>query len=175
MRARNRSAGFTLIELLIVIIIVGLLASMAMVGYQNARVRGREAAAIAALTAINQAQFAFMQSCGRHRYAPTLVSLGKPVPGSDQAFISPDLATADPLQKSGYLFVLSGTPSTEGEPSCHGDVPLQSYRLTADPMHTDDGSKFFGTNTDRVVYQDAVSYANDMSETGAPGHGAEIK
>jgi prepilin-type N-terminal cleavage/methylation domain-containing protein len=173
--ARGRSAGFTLIELLVVITIVGLLASMAMVGYQHARVRSREAAAITALTALNQAQFVFMQSCGNHRYAPTLVSLRKPAPGSDQPFVSPDLAMTDPLQKSGYVFTLSGTPSTEGDQTCNGEVPLETYRLTADPVHAGEAGKFFGTNTDRVVYQDTTTFASDMPETGAPGHGAEIK
>jgi prepilin-type N-terminal cleavage/methylation domain-containing protein len=172
---RSRSAGFTLIELLIVIVIIALLASMAMVGYQHARVRGREAAAVTALTAINAAQFAYMQSCGRHRYAPTLVSLAKPAPGNDQGFISPDLAQADPLHKSGYVFTLSGTEPTEGEQTCNGETPLERYRVIADPLNEGDGSRYYATNSDRVIYQDSTTFAKDMPETGAPGHGVEIK
>ena len=44
--------------------------------------RGRGGRRIAALDAINKAQFAYAQTCGNQRYAPTLVSLGVPVPGS---------------------------------------------------------------------------------------------
>jgi prepilin-type N-terminal cleavage/methylation domain-containing protein len=169
------SRGFTLIELLIVMAIVAVLATLAMVGYRYARVRGQEAAAITALNEINQAQFAFMQSCGKQRYAPTLMSLAQPAPGNDQGFISPDLALSDPLQKSGYIFALSGTPSTEGEQTCNGAVPLERYRLTAEPLGTADANRFFGTNTDRVIYADRATFADDMPENGAPGHGAEIR
>jgi prepilin-type N-terminal cleavage/methylation domain-containing protein len=172
---RNRSAGFTLVELLVVMAIVALLATLALVGYRYARARSQEASAITALNEINQAQFAFMQSCGKQRYAPTLASLAQPAPGNDQGFISPDLALSDPLQKSGYIFTLSGTPSTEGDQTCNGAVPLERYRVTAEPLVPGDASRFFGTNADRVIYADGATFAEDMPETGAPGHGAEIR
>jgi prepilin-type N-terminal cleavage/methylation domain-containing protein len=172
----ERARGFTLIELLIVVAIVGLLATAAMVGYGHARIRSAEAAAVTALTAINQAQFAYMQTCGRQRYAPTLVNLGTPPPGDVRGFVSPDLATADPLLKSGYVFTLSGTPAVEGEQTCTGAAPLETYRLTADPAQPGrSGTQFFGTNTDRIIYADTVTFAPDMPETGAPGHGREIR
>ncbi|MGH9310025.1 MAG: type IV pilin protein [Vicinamibacterales bacterium] len=167
--------GFTLIELLIVIAIVGVLATMAVVGVRTARIRSEEAAAITALNAINHAQFAFMQTCGRQRYAPTLVSLGRPAPGAERGFVSPDLAVSDPLHKSGYAIQLSGTAATEGEQTCNGDVPLERYRLTADPLMPGLGHRFFGSNVDRVIYNDTVSFSADMPESGAAGHGAEIR
>jgi hypothetical protein len=37
------------------------------------------------------------------------------------------------------------------------------------------GIQFFGTNTDRVVYSDSATFAGNMPETGAPGHGVEVK
>lgn len=175
MNRRRRQSGFTLIELLVVVSIVALLATAAMVGYRAARIRSREAAAIAALKAINQAQFVYMQSCGGQRYAPSLVALGTPAPGEDTGFISPDLATADPLVKSGYIFTMTGTEATEGEPTCTGQVPLERYRLTADPLQADNSGRFFGTNGDRVIYQDSETFAEDMPETGPPGHGSEIR
>ena len=155
--------------------IVALLATVALVGYRYARTRSLEAAVITSLTAINHAQFAYMQSCGGQRYAPTLVSLGTPVPGNEHGFISPDLAVSDPLQKSGYVFQMTGTEATESEPTCTGAVPIERYRLTADPMQPGDSARFFGTNTDRVIYHDAATFAEDMPETGPPGHGAEIR
>ena len=168
-------AGFTLIELLIVVAIVGVLSSLAVVGVRTARIRSEEASAITALNAINRAQFAFMQTCGRQRYAPSLVSLGRPAPGADFGFVSPDLAVSDPLQKSDYAIQLSGTPATEGEQTCNDDVPLERYRLTADPITPGGGHRFFGTNTDRVIYADSVSFSADMPESGPAGHGAEIR
>jgi prepilin-type N-terminal cleavage/methylation domain-containing protein len=169
-------SGFTLLELIVVLMIVALLASVAMVGVRQSRIRGAEASAVATLNAINQAQFLFMQSCGKHRYAPTLVALGTPAPGDRHGFLSPDLAVSDPLQKSGYVFQLTGTQSTEGEQTCTGLVPLDRYRLTADPTTpSTTGNHFYGTNTDRVVYVDTQSFEGNMPETGTPGHGSEIK
>ena len=175
-RLLSRSSGFTLVELIVVVAIVGLLAAAATAGYRQVRIRSAEAAAVSSLNAINQAQFAFMQSCGKGRYAPSLVALGSAAPGTDGGFISPDLAASDPLVKSGYVFVLGGTPATEGGPACTGAVPLESYRLTADPLQPGvSGQSYFGTNTDRAIYTGTVSFGEDMPERGAPGRGAEIR
>ena len=124
----------------------------------------------------NQAQFAYMQSCGRHRYAPTLVALGTPAPGSPHGFVSPDLAVSDPLMKSGYVIQMSGTQVTEGEQTCTGSMPLERYRLTADPqVPGSTGNRYYGTNIDRVIYTDSQSFADNMPEAGPPGHGSEIR
>ncbi len=64
------SRGFTLIELLLVLLIIGILATIAMANYRHARLRAAETSAIGSLTAINQAQFAFMQTCGNQKFAP---------------------------------------------------------------------------------------------------------
>ena len=156
--------------------IVALLASMAMFGYRHARIRSAEASAIATLTTINRGQFMYMQSCGKQRYAPTLLALASPAPGDEHGFISADLASAEALPKSGYLFEMTGTPATEGEQTCTGAIPLDRYRITADPINPGlSGNRFYGTNTDRVVYEDIKTFRDDMPETGPPGHGAEIK
>jgi len=175
-RLQSVPAGFTLLELLVVLAIIALLASTAMVGYRQARIRGLEASAIATLNSLNRGQFVYMQTCGRHRYAPSLVSLATPAPGNEYGFVSADLAVSDPLEKSGYVFQLTGTPVTEGEQTCTGSVPLERYRLTADPINPGvTGNHFYGTNTDRVIYSDLQTFREDMPETGPPGHGVEIK
>jgi prepilin-type N-terminal cleavage/methylation domain-containing protein len=172
---RRSSRGFTLIELLIVMAIVAILVATAMAAYGTYRVRGLEAAAVSALSAINQAQFAFMQTCGRHNYAPTLASLGTAPPGSESAFLSPDLAASDPLEKSEYLIEMRGTPAIDAELACTGVAPLSSYIVTADPLRPSTGARYFATNTDRFIYGDAVTFREDMPDTGAPGHGTEVK
>jgi type IV pilus assembly protein PilE len=171
----SRDRGFTLVELLVVMAIVGVLAAIAMAGYRHARVTGSEAAAVAALLTINQAQFAFAQTCGNQLYSPTLAGLGVPSPASGQAFISADM-TADPLLKSGYWFVMSGTEVLDASQTCNGLTPIATYKVTADPVTPGiSGIRFFATNTDRAVFADTVTFTSDMPERGAPGHGAEIK
>ena len=87
------SRGFTLIELLLVLLIIGVLLGISMANYRQARLRGAEASAIASLSAINQAQFAFMQTCGGQKFAPKLSQprpaesehqRAVPEPGSDR-------------------------------------------------------------------------------------------
>ncbi len=170
-----RSSGFTLVELLILIAIVAILASISMGIYVHARVQGNEASAIATLTAINQGQFAFAQACGSQHYAATLAALAAPMPTTGQGFVSPDLAV-DPLPKTGYQFVLTGTPLNLEYRSCTGEELLERYSLTADPLRPGfSGSRFFATNTDRIVFTDSASFAGEMPDTGAPPHGAELK
>lgn len=172
---RGGCRGFTLIELLIVIAIIGILASISMGIYRHARIQGNEASAVATLGAVNQGQFAFAQACGNQRYAATLASLAVPMPTTGSAFLSPDLA-ADPLVKTGYQFVMGGTPLNLEYKSCTGEALLEHYAVTADPIRPGlSGERYFGTNTERIVFADSASFAGNMPETGPPPHGTELK
>jgi prepilin-type N-terminal cleavage/methylation domain-containing protein len=170
------SRGFTLVELLIVMAIVGLLAAIGIAGYRHARVSAGEGVAIAALKSINQAQFAFSQTCGNQKYSPTLAGLAVPHPQTGAAFLSPDMAM-DPVQKSGYTFTMEApTPEDFMQQTCNGLVPVVEYRVIADPSTPGlSGVRYFATNTDRVIFADTASFKEDMPYTGAPGHGSEIR
>jgi prepilin-type N-terminal cleavage/methylation domain-containing protein len=168
--------GFTLIELLVVITILGILLSLAVASYRHARIRGSETAAIAALTAINQAQYSYSATCGRDNYAPHLTSLGKPNPGSQAPYLSPDLTGADEISKSGYLIRMSGTEVTEPTQTCTGETPVSGYQTTADPtLPGVTGLRFFGTNPDLVVYENVETFFGRMPELGPPSLGQETK
>ena len=114
-RLRN-SDGFTLLEMLVVAAIVAVLAGAAIVGSRQAKIRAGEASTVSTLRSLNQAQFVYMQSCGKQRYAPTLVTLGSPAPGDEHGFVSADLAVSDPLAKSGYIVQMTGTSATPENP-----------------------------------------------------------
>jgi prepilin-type N-terminal cleavage/methylation domain-containing protein len=168
--------GFTLIELLVVITILGVLLSLAVASYRHARIRGSETAAIAALTAINQAQYSFMATCGNQRFAPHLTSLGRPNPGTQAPYLSPDLTSADEILKSGYMIRMSGTEVTDPAQTCTGETPVVGYQATADPVTPGTtGLRFFGTNVDLVVYENLETFNGKMPELGPPSLGQEVK
>jgi prepilin-type N-terminal cleavage/methylation domain-containing protein len=168
--------GFTLVELLLVLAIIGILATISIANYRHARLRGTETAAIGALSAINRAQFAYMQTCGRQKFAPHLTSLGKLNPGSTVPYLSPDLTAADEVEKSGYRIQMSGTEVLEPIQTCTGDTPVESYQVTADPIAEETtGKRYFGTNVTLVIYESAESFSGKMPETGAPPLGQEIR
>ena len=172
----RRSNGFTLIELLIVMAIVAVLMSIGMALHRRSRLRGAETAAIGALESVNQAQFAYMQACGNQRYAATLAELGKPLEQTGAAFLSPDLTVeGEPLKKSGYVFRMGGPEVIDGSKTCTGSTPLTGYFMTADPdIPGVTGERFFGTNTDRVIFEDSETFVSRMPESGAPAGGVEL-
>ena len=170
------SRGFTLVELLLVVAIVGILATISIANYQHARLRGTETAAIGALSAINRAQFAFMQTCGRQKFAPHLTTLGKTGPGTSAPFLSPDLTGSDEVEKSGYRIQMAGTEVLEPLQTCTGDTPVESYQVTADPLvENSTGKRYFGTNVTLVIYENAETFVGKMPETTAPPMGQEIR
>jgi prepilin-type N-terminal cleavage/methylation domain-containing protein len=170
------SRGFTLVEVLLVLVILGILLTISMANYRHARLRGAETSAIGALSAINQAQFAYMQTCGNQKFAPHLTTLGKSHPGTAAPFLSPDLAAADEVIKSGYRIAMEGAEVAEPLLTCTGDTPLEGYHIIADPVTPGvTGNRFFATNVTLVIYENVESFNGKMPDSGAPTLGQEVR
>jgi len=176
-RRSGGSKGFTLIELMIVLGIVAILLSIAFNAYRGMRARANEASAVASLRSIAAAQAEFAMTCGNMKYAAKLTSLAKPIPSTGHAFLSPDLASADSFEKSGYTFEMTATVLGDVSPACNGEPVSDGYAVTADPARVGiDGNAYFGVNADRILYVDEQqTFKGTLGETGAAGHGQEVK
>jgi prepilin-type N-terminal cleavage/methylation domain-containing protein len=173
---RDSQRGFTLIELMIVMAIIGIILAIAFAKYRNMHAKGNEASAIASLRSIAAAEWQFAQTCGNQKYATTLGALGKPVPTTGHAFLSPDLTEADQVEKSGYVFKITAKPLDGAAPACNGTPVADGYAATADPANPGlSGERFFAVNADRIVYEDTETFTEKMPEEGNPGKGTEIK
>lgn len=177
-RARG-DAGFTLIDMLFVVSLIGLLASLAIPGLMRARGAAQAASALATIRVVNSGELSFAISCGIGFYAADLPSLGIPPPGSADAYLD-DVLTAGPtVMKSGYTISLAGTPMPSAPASCNGLAPgstAPAYAAVGDPLDPSASvPRFFGTNSDGVIYEHTTTLSAVMPEAGAPPVGAPIK
>jgi type IV pilus assembly protein PilA len=167
---RTSARGFTLIELLIVLAIIGIVAAMASVRLDRARMAGNEASAIGSLRAINSAQSTYASSCGSAGYAQSLDDLAKAPPGSPQAFISPDL-NANGVIKTGYVVRVDpdagATIVTPSSRTCNAPAAdaMSSYFASAVPTSLgQSGRRTFATDKRSTISfrEDGVPIASGM-------------
>ena len=176
---RSREAGFTLIDMLFVVAIVGLLASMAVPGLMRARGAARASSALGTLRIINSAQLTFAITCGFGFYAPDFPTLGIPPPTSTEGFLPPELSSGFMYDRSGYTFSMAGTPLAGAPATCNGlgaGTTAPAYAAVADPVPPVDSlSRYFGTNSDGVIFQDSATLSATMPESGSPPAGTPIQ
>jgi hypothetical protein len=153
-----------LIAVAISIPFLGIVAAIAIPGMLHARMAGNEASAIAALRAIASAQAVYSASCAGGLYARSLPVLGKgPTDGRGGPFVSPDLASAERVQRSGYIYRIEASVFANDGPAvglvappCNGvdaQAVSKSYVARAEPVGPATGRRFFATNESGTVYQ----------------------
>src|SRR5206468_4180840 len=116
----RKADGFALIDVLFVCAILGILSAIAMPRLLLAKQSAGAASAIGSLRTIHSAELTFALTCGGGFYAPDLTTLGQVPASSHEAFISPNLATANTVTRSGYAIQVDGTAYPGAPGSCNG-------------------------------------------------------
>jgi type II secretory pathway pseudopilin PulG len=177
MPRKGNASGFALIDLIFVCGILGIICSIAVPRLALARQSAGAASAIGSMRAINSAQLTFALTCGGGFYAPSLTTLGTPPPSSEEPFISPNLGSADTLNRSGYLIRLTATPFDDAPGSCNGlDIGEagQAYKAGADPTEQPN-SRYFAINANGQIFEHTSSLYTAMPEFGEPAVGHVIR
>ena len=176
-RGRSGEAGFTLIDMLFVVSLICLMMTLAIPGLMRARGAAQVSSAIGTLRVVNSAQLSYAITCGAGFYAPDFKTLGVKPPGAVDAFLPEDLSGAPTFMKSGYNFSMAGTGVTSAPATCNG-LPSGSaatgYAAVADTLDATPPARFFGTNSDGVIYEHTSSLAAIMPEGGKPASGTPI-
>jgi hypothetical protein len=87
--------------------------------------------------------------------------------------LSPDLGASATVTKSGYVFSIDGTASSGT--ACNGSTSLASgYHSWADPISSNQGGRYFGSNTTNTVWQ-STSTLSGMGDSATPSNASTIQ
>ena len=155
------------------VVVIGVIAALAIPGLIRARVASLEAAATGTLRAINTAEATYAASCGAGGYAQTLADLARPVMGSNQLFISPDVAI-NGVTKSGYVVNvipdLGATLVTPAGTTCNSASldAISAYFAEAHPVAIGfSGQRSFATDIRSTLYANAAGVTLTPGMSGA--------
>ncbi len=152
------------VTVLVGIVLLGIIAAIAVPGLLRARMSANEASAIVSLRTISSAQARYSQKC--NGYAPSLPDLKN---AGD--FLSPDLARAATVTKSGYNIAVEPSANASLVPNppggCAGTVT--DYFAHADPVTTGGtGTRYFATDARGTIFQSTVGIANPIEASATP-------
>jgi type IV pilus assembly protein PilE len=117
-RGRQPQSGFTLVELMIVVVIVAILASIAIPGYQEHVRKGHRAAAQTEMMDIANRQQQFFLA--NRRYATTLAELSYALPADVDARYAAAVAANNAATPPSFTI----TFTAEGSQAADGDLTL---------------------------------------------------
>ncbi len=147
MKNHTKTKGFSLIELLIVVAIILIVASIAIPNLLRSKMSANESAAVSVVRNIHNSQAVYIvQFSEAVGFADSLIKLGPGTPCSKvHACLSDQLVgcSAEPCLKSGYLFYLNSSQSTE---------PFGDYTASATPaVFASTGQNNFCSTEDGVI------------------------
>ena len=173
-RVGSDQAGVSLIEVLIAVAVVGVLVSIAVPALLSARRHANQTSAVASLRAIADAEHAFATSCGSGYFASGLSQLADPPLAGGDPFLAPDLAAADRVTKSGYVFRL--VAGSDGQPgdhaACNGvdaEDLTSSFVATAAPDSSASGNLYYWVGVAGTVYSLSQPIASTVGRMDPPG------
>ncbi len=146
---RQHVNGFSLIELMVAVVVAGILAAIAYPAYTSFIARGRRSEAIAALTAVVQAQERYRSN--RNGYA--------------QSFGDDGLKMQDVIEKMTkyYDITLTGV----GEPAFVSGYSVTATAKTEGPQNKDKGCQVLQVELDTALlsYKSANANGDDTTST----------